>query len=46
MRVGRTAVILVAELTVKLVASVVPNLTEVTLLKIVPLIVTDVPPVV
>lgn len=42
---GETAVILVAELTVKLVAGVVPKFTEVTPVKLVPTIVTEVPPV-
>jgi hypothetical protein len=42
---GEVAVIDVAELTVKLVAFVAPNLTSVTLVKLVPLIVTAVPPV-
>jgi hypothetical protein len=42
---GEIAVILVAEFTVKLVAAVVPKLTEVAPVKLVPTIVTEVPPV-
>ena len=43
---GEVAVIEVAELTVKLVALVAPNLTAVAPVKPVPVIVTDVPPAV
>ena len=43
---GEVAVIEVAELTVKLVALVAPNLTAVAPVKLVPVMVTDVPPVV
>jgi hypothetical protein len=42
---GEVAVIEVAELTVKPVAAVAPNVTEVAPVKPVPVIVTDVPPV-
>jgi hypothetical protein len=41
---GVTAVIEVAEFTVKLAAALEPNPTRLTSLKLVPLIVTDVPP--
>jgi hypothetical protein len=41
---GETAMILVVDLTVKLVASVEPNLTAVAPVKLVPVIVTSVPP--
>ena len=43
---GAIAVMLVFEVTVKLEAAVVPKLTAVAPLKLVPLIVTDVPPAV
>ena len=43
---GDVAVIWVSELTVKLVAAVLPKLTAVTLIKPVPVMVTDVPPAV
>ncbi len=43
---GEVAVICVAELTVKLVAFVLPNLTAVAPVKLAPVIVTDVPPAV
>jgi hypothetical protein len=43
---GETAVILVAEFTVKLVAGVLPNSTAVALVKPVPLRMTEVPPAV
>lgn len=41
---GETAVILVAEFSVKLVAGIVPKFTEVTPVKLVPMTVTEVPP--
>ena len=41
---GETAVIWVAELTVKLVASVPPNVTDVAPVRFVPVMMTDVPP--
>ena len=44
-RPGMTAVIEVAELTVKLVAAVLPNFTAVAPVKLVPVMVTLVPPV-
>jgi hypothetical protein len=43
---GEVAVMLVALLTVKVVAAVAPNFTAVAPVKLVPVIVTDVPPVV
>ena len=43
---GATAVIRVAELTVKLLAGVVPNLTALAPVKLLPVMTTDVPPVV